>query len=103
MSDYGAIKKQAREVNAPMQARLGRPPRPATIEGDNITSRVMSFNAQLTNHLQRMGNIIYRIAPRCEEACDKETEPQSIMQAIEMIQHKLHRLETLEEEIARLI
>lgn len=80
--------------------RLGDGPTVA----DNITGRLSSINKQLENHLARLSQVLYRLAPRCDEATNaKDPEVLTIMQTLDMIQSKLHRLETLEENIDRLV
>jgi len=91
------IAEHNRRVN-----RLGNIDTPAV--ADSLTNRLLLINKQLDNHLSRLGLILYRLAPQCDEACNaKEVEPNNVMQIIDTIQHKIHRLETLEENIDRLV
>ena len=80
--------------------RLGGPP---TIS-DSVSGRLSSINKQLDNHIMRLGQVYYRLAPACDEVTNaKDPESVTIMQTLDMIQSKLHRLEVLEENIDRLV
>ena len=93
-------KEQAGQEIRRAPSRLGGPP---TIS-DSVSGRLSSINKQLDNHILRLGQVYYRLAPMCDETTNaKDPEAVTIMQALDMIQSKLHRLETIEENIDRLM
>ena len=93
-------KEQAGQEIRRATSRLGGPP---TIS-DSVSGRLSSINKQLDNHILRLGQVYYRLAPACDETTNaKDPEAVTIMQALDMIQSKLHRLEVLEENIDRLV
>ncbi len=98
--DRSYEKEQACQEIRRVPSRLGGPP---TIS-DSVSGRLSSINKQLDNHILRLGQVYYRLAPACDEATNaKDPEAITIMQALDMIQSKLHRLEVLEENIDRLV
>ena len=98
--DRSFEKEQACQEIRRVPTRLGGPP---TIS-DSVSGRLSSINKQLDNHILRLGQVYYRLAPACDEAVNaKDPESISIMQALDRIQSKLHRFEVLEENIDRLV
>ncbi len=98
--DRSYEKEQACQEIRRVPTRLGGPP---TIR-DRVSGRLSSINKQLDNHIMRLGQVYYRLAPACDEAVNaNDPESITIMQALDMIQSKLHRLEVLEENIDRLV
>jgi hypothetical protein len=98
--DRSYEKEQACQEIRRTPSRLGGPP---TIS-DSVSGRLSSINKQLDNHIQRLGQVYYRLAPACDEVTNaKDPESVTIMQTLDMIQSKLHRLEVLEENIDRLV
>ena len=103
--DRSYEKEQACQEIRRVPSRLGGPPTsgPPTIS-DSVSGRLSSINKQLDNHILRLGQVYYRLAPACDETTNaKDPEAVTIMQALDMIQSKLHRLEVLEENIDRLV
>ena len=98
--DRSYEKEQACQEIRRTPSRLGGPP---TIS-DSVSGRLSSINKQLDNHILRLCQVYYRLAPVCEETTNaKDPESVTIMQTLDMIQSKLHRLEVLEENIDRLV
>ena len=98
--DRSYEKEQAGQEIRRAPSRLGGPP---TIS-DSVSGRLSSINKQLDNHILRLGQVYYQLAPACDETTNaKDPEAVTIMQALDMIQSKLHRLEVLEENIDRLV
>ena len=98
--DRSYEKEQACQEIRRTPSRLGGPP---TIS-DSVSGRLSSINKQLDNHILRLGQVYYRLAPVCDEVTNaKDPESVTIMQTLDMIQSKLHRLEVLEENIDRLV
>lgn len=98
--DRSYEKEQACQEIRRVPPRLGVPP---TIS-DSVSGRLSSINKQLDNHILRLGQVYYRLAPACDEATNaKDPDAVTIMQALDMIQSKLHRLEAIEENIDRLV
>lgn len=98
--DRSYEKEQACQEIRRTPSRLGGPP---TIS-DSVSGRLSSINKQLDNHIQRLGQVYYRLAPVCDEVTSaKDPDALTIVQALDMIQSKLHRLEVLEENIDRLV
>ena len=98
--DRSYEKEQACQEIRRTPSRLGGPP---TIS-DSVSGRLSSINKQLDNHILRLGQVYYRLAPVCDEVTNaKDPESVTIVQALDMIQSKLHRLEVLEENIDRLV
>ena len=98
--DRSFEKEQSCQEIRRVPSRLGGPP---TIS-DSVSGRLSSINKQLDNHIMRLGQVYHRLAPACDEAINaKDPESFTIMQALDMIQSKLHRLEVLEENIDRIV
>lgn len=98
--DRSYEKEQACQAIRRVPSRLGGPP---TIS-DSVSGRLSSINKQLDNHLMRLGQVYHRLVPACDEATNaNDPESFTIMQALDMIQSKLQRLEVLEENIDRLM
>lgn len=98
--DRSFEKEQSCKEIRRVPSRLGGPP---TIS-DSVSGRLSSINKQLDNHIMRLNQVYYRLAPACDEATNAmDPESITIMQALDMIQSKLHRLEVLEENIDRLV
>ena len=80
--DRSYEKEQACQEIRRTPSRLGGPP---TIS-DSVSGRLSSINKQLDNHIQRLGQVYYRLAPACDEVTNaKDPESVTIMQTLDMI------------------
>ena len=103
--DRSYEKEQACQEIRRVPSRLGGPPTsgPPTIS-DSVSGRLSSINKQLDNHILRLDQVYYRLAPVCADITNaKDPEVLTIMQALDTIQSKLHRLEAIAENIDRLV
>ena len=79
------------------------PTRRLELSKDGVGQRLQSFSAQLNNHLGRMYCILQRLNGGNPEVAEKAAEPRHMMDVLTHIQHKLHALETMEEQLDQLI